>query len=203
MALRLTSGRRVFESRIIERRTMGDELSKISEKLRLFIESQQVFFVATAPSGSGGHVNCSPKGDSQTLKILDESTLAYLDITGSGSETIAHLKENGRIVIMWCSFGEKPMTVRVHGKGRVHLLGEADFESHLTPFPPRLGTRAVIEVSVERVSSSCGFGVPIMETVKERPDMTDWCKKKGEEKLVDYRRRKNAKSIDGLDSFSI
>lgn len=187
----------------MERQKMGDGLSKISDKIRLFIESQQVFFVATAPSGPGGHINCSPKGDSQTLKVIDESTLAYLDITGSGSETIAHIKENGRIVIMWCSFGEKPMIVRAHGQAQVHLFGEADFETHLAQFPRRLGSRAVIVVRVERVSSSCGFGVPVMELVQERPDMSEWCEKKGEDGLADYRMRKNAKSIDGLDSFAI
>ncbi len=182
---------------------MGDRSGKISNKIRLFIESQQVFFVATAPSGPKGHVNCSPKGDSHTLRVIDESTLAYLDITGSGSETIAHIKENGRIVVMWCSFGEQPMIVRVHGQAHVSLFGEADFESYLAQFPPRLGSRAVIVVKVERVSSSCGFGVPVMELVQERPDMGKWCEKKGENGLADYRMRKNARSIDGLDSFTI
>ena len=198
-----SSGESIILDCHVKRQNMSDKSNKINDTIRLFIESQQVFFVATAPSGPGGHINCSPKGDSQTLKVIDESTLAYLDITGSGSETIAHIRENGRIVVMWCSFGEKPMIVRVHGQAHAHLLGEVDFESHLAQFPRRLGSRAVIVVKVERVSSSCGFGVPVMELVQERPDMSEWCEKKGEDGLANYRIRKNAKSIDGLDSFTI
>src|SRR6188508_480356 len=143
---------------------MGKVHERIDDRLRAFIERQRVFFVATAPNGPGGHVNVSPKGVDGTLAVLDDHTVAYLDLTASGAETIAHLRENGRITVMFCAFDGPPNIVRLHGRGRFVTLYDDGFEELLARFPAELpeerGTRAVIVVDVDRVSDSCGYGVP-------------------------------------------
>jgi hypothetical protein len=180
---------------------MGKTFEGIDEKLGRFLADQPVFFVATAPSGADGHVNLSPKGMAGTFRILDPRTVAYLDVTGSGIETVAHLRENGRIVIMFCAFSGAPRIVRLHGRGRVVLPGDDDWEELAARFPPHPGTRSIITVSLERVSDSCGFGVPIMTYAAERDELTKWAARKTEDELADYRAKKNARSIDGLPGF--
>ena len=177
---------------------MAKTFDGIDEKLGRFLADQPLFFVATAPSGDGGHINLSPKGVSGTFRVLDPATVAYLDVTGSGIETVAHLRDNGRIVIMFCAFAGPPRIVRLHGRGRVVLPGDGDWEELAARFPPQPGTRSIIEVSLDRVSDSCGFGVPLMSLEAERTQLAEWADRKGAEGLAEYRAKKNSESIDGL-----
>src|SRR3954453_14106855 len=146
---------------------MAREHDAIDERWRDWIARQPMFFVGTAPLTGDGHVNVSPKGPGGTLRVLDERTVAYLDVTGSGAETIAHLSENGRIVVMWCAFEGPPKILRLHGRGEGltpggarcgELLGRGSFEE----LGPPEARRAVIVVDVERIADSCGYGVPLM-----------------------------------------
>ncbi|NNN15413.1 MAG: pyridoxamine 5'-phosphate oxidase family protein [Acidimicrobiaceae bacterium] len=180
---------------------MGLKGAELDEKTIQFISDQKVFFVSTAPLAAEGHINCSPKGGVGTFAVLDPKTIAYLDLTGSGSETIAHIKENGRIVIMWCSFDEIPKVARVHGTGKVFTIHDEEFVDYSKHFPVNVGARSIVLVEVNRVSTSCGYGVPRMDLIAERDDMQQWCDKKGPEGLIGYRQRKNATSIDGLEAF--
>ena len=174
----------------------------IDGRLRAFVEAQPVFFVATAPL-AGGHVNVSPKGIDGTFVVVDEHTVAYLDVTASGAETVAHLREpgNGRITVMFCSFGRSPNVVRLHGTGRVVSVHDGEYAEWAARFTETRGARAVIVVEVERVSDSCGYGIPIMETVGERHLLPEHMERKGADGVVAYRRLKNAASIDGLPAF--
>lgn len=169
----------------------------ISPDLAKFVTSQKVFFVATAPLKADGLVNLSPKG-LETFAVLDEHTVAYLDLTGSGVETAAHLKENGRIVLMWCAFDGPPRIVRFQGRGEVVERDDAEFAELAAKFPARVGVRAVIRVHVTRVATSCGFGVPLMDFRGERSTLDDWCRKLGDDELSEYRGKKNRVSLDGL-----
>jgi hypothetical protein len=179
---------------------MAAILEAISPDLAQWIAEQPMFFVATAPSGSGGHVNLSPKGLA-ALAVLGPSRVAYLDLTGSGVETIAHLRENGRITIMLCAFTGPPRICRLYGTGRVHPLGGAEFDALAGEFPEIPGARAIIDIDVARISTSCGFGVPLMDLVGSRDNLTGWAERKGDEGLVEYRQTRNAESIDGLAGF--
>jgi hypothetical protein len=179
---------------------MGKVHDRIEGRLRRFIEDQHVFFVATAPS-RGGHVNVSPKGIGGTFTIVDERTVAYLDLTASGAETIAHLRDNGRITLMFCSFDRSPNVVRLHGHGRVVSLYEPEFARWRDRFTQTVGARAVVVVDVYRISDSCGYGVPLMTYAGERDVLPAHLERKGEEALVDYRRSRNRSSIDGLRAF--
>jgi predicted pyridoxine 5'-phosphate oxidase superfamily flavin-nucleotide-binding protein len=179
---------------------MGKVHDCIDGRLRDFIENQKVFFVATAPC-DGGRVNVSPKGVGGTFAVVDEHTVAYLDITASGAETIAHLRENGRITLMFCSFDRSPNVVRLHGRGRVVPIYDAEYAAWSARFPETRGARAVIVVDVERVSDSCGYGLPLMEYAGERDLLPQHMERKGASGLVSYRRRKNRTSIDGLPAF--
>jgi hypothetical protein len=181
---------------------MSKTFDGIDDKLARFLAGQPVFFVATAPTAPDGHINLSPKGVAGTFAVLDARTVAYLDITGSGIETVAHLRDNGRIVLMFCAFAGAPRIVRLHGRGRAVLPGDSGWDELAARFPPQPGTRSVIEVTLERVSDSCGFGVPLMSYEAERPHMADWAVRKGEEGLVEYRAQKNAVSIDGLPGLA-
>jgi Pyridoxamine 5'-phosphate oxidase len=181
---------------------MAKTFEGIDDKLGRFLAGQPVFFVATAPSGADGRINLSPKGVSGTFRILDPSTVAYLDITGSGIETVAHLRENSRIVIMFCAFSGPPRIVRLHGRGTPVLPGDGGWEALAARFPPQPGTRSIITVALERVSDSCGFGVPFMTYDRDRPNMAEWANRKGEDGLVEYRAKNNATSIDGLPGLA-
>ena len=179
---------------------MGREYEVIDERLAAFLLRQPVFFVGTAPLAAEGHVNVSPKGLAGTFAIVAERRVAYLDLTGSGIETVAHLRENGRIVLMFNAFAGAPRIVRLHGRGTPHLLGTPGFEElrrHFTPDLP--GVRAIVDVAVTRVADSCGYGVPEMRLVGERTRLTYGLAAREEQgTLVPYQRDKNARSIDGL-----
>lgn len=175
---------------------MGRVLDALDDQLIGWIERQHVFFVATAPS-EGGRVNLSPKG-LDSLRVLDERTVAYLDLTGSGAETIAHLRDNGRITLMLCAFEGPPQILRLYGRGSVVALGDPDFEDASAPFPDLVGARAVITVAVDRVQTSCGYAVPKMAFVEDRHRLEQWAENRGDDGLVAYRAEKNATSIDGL-----
>jgi hypothetical protein len=180
---------------------LGKVYSEIDEQLAKFIQQQHVFFVATATSAAGGHINLSPKG-LDSLRILGPRSVAYLDLIGSGVETIAHAKENGRIVLMFCAFQGPPIVLRLHGRARVLESKEPGFSDLISKFPHYDSIRAVIVVDVTRVSSSCGYGVPLMKYEGERPQMFAWAEKKGSQGLEAYKGEKNARSIDGLPALS-
>lgn len=177
---------------------MGKTYDGISERLGEFLERQPVFFVATAPLDSSGHVNCSPKGNDGTFVVLGDRSVAYQDMTGSGIETVAHLRENGRIVVMFCAFDGPPRIVRLHGRGEVVTEGDPDYADLAGRFPEHPGMRAVIRIDVRRVSDSCGYGVPLMDFREHRSNLDHWTEQKGPEGLVAYRAEKNLTSVDGL-----
>lgn len=180
---------------------MGKVFASIDSALATWIAAQHVFFVATAPLAAEGRVNVSPRG-ADSLSVIDDHTVAWLDLTGSGAETIAHLTENGRICLMFCSFDARPRIVRLHGTGRVVLPGDPLFARVEAEHPGHIGARAVIVVDVERIADACGWGVPVMDFVEERDIMRPWAQKKGPEGLDQYRAQKNARSIDGLPALS-
>jgi hypothetical protein len=179
---------------------MGPVLDAITDELAAFIAAQRVFFVATAPT-DGGHVNVSPKG-LDTFTVLDPNTVAYLDLTGSGVETIAHLRQDGRITIMFCAFDGKPNIVRLYGRGEVLPMGKPETDALLPRFGSYPGARSVIRVRVDRVSTSCGYGVPLLRYEGERDQLTTWADRRGPDGLVEYREEKNAASIDGLPGLT-
>lgn len=162
-----------------------------------------MFFVATSPLAAAGHLNLSPRGTVGTFAVLDEQTFAWLDLTGSGSETIAHLRENGRIVVMLCAFDGPPQIVRLHGTGRVVLPEDAEWNELAPRFAAKPGARAVIVVDVTRVSDSCGYAVPKLAYVEDRDLLDRWTEKKGAAKLAAYRAEKNTRSIDGLPAIDV
>ena len=181
---------------------MAKVFDAIDARLAAWIARQRMFFVATAPSGDGGHVNVSPKGPIETLRVLDEHTVAYLDLVGSGAETVAHLHDNGRIVVMLCAFEGPPRIARLHGRGEVLDAGAVEFPD-TTALPEQ--HRTVIRVAVERIADSCGFGVPLMAYEGERPQSLAWAQTKlakgGPGALDEYVAEKNAVSIDGLPAL--
>ena len=181
---------------------MGDTHAGIEGEIRGFIEKQHVFFVATAPLGGSGHVNLSPKGMDDAFRVIDARTVAYLDYTGSGAETIAHLRENGRIVIMLCAFEGPPRIVRLHGRGEVLEPSHADFARLRGLFAETRTVRSIIRIAVDRVSDSCGYGVPLYKYERQRSQLTDWCDRMGEDGLRAYQKKKNAASIDGLPALT-
>lgn len=176
---------------------MGKIYSTIDDTVRKFIEAQPLFFVGSAPLDSDGHVNVSPKG-LDTLRILGSLTIAYLDLTGSGIETVSHLKENGRIVLMFCSFQGPPKILRLHGRGRVIEPEQTEFTHFAAHFPEHEGMRAIVLVEVSRISDSCGYGVPLLQYEGERTQLSAWAHKLGPEKLKTYRQKKNDQSIDRI-----
>jgi pyridoxamine 5'-phosphate oxidase-like protein len=184
---------------------VGKVYECIDSRLAGWIEAQPVFFVATAPLAADGLVNLSPRGLRGTFRVLDEYTFSYADLTGSGIETVAHLRENGRICVMFCAFDGPPKIVRLHGVGSVLRCGEPGFDAALQPFVDALaiGTRqpaarAVVRVDVHRISDSCGFGVPLMDLRAERDLLDSWSDNKGPEGVVRYYTERNAVSLDGL-----
>lgn len=182
---------------------MGQVHERIDGRLRAFVEAQPMFFVATAPSGPDGHVNLSPKGIAGSFVVLDEHTVAYLDLTASGAETIAHLRDNGRITLMFCAFEGPPNIVRLYGRGRFVTLYDDGFAELAALFPETRGARAVIVVEVDRVSDSCGYGVPRMALEGERDLLPQHMERKGVDGQAEYRRLKNRVSIDGLPGFDM
>ncbi len=191
---------------------MGKVFDEIDERLRAWIAAQPLFFVATAPLAADGHVNVSPKGPIGTLRVIDERTVAYLDVVGSGAETIAHIRENGRVVVMLCAFSGPPRIVRLHGRGEIvpcaderfaELIERCDFEQPSVP----AARRSIVLVDVTRIADSCGYGVPLMSFEGLRPHADAWAEKKmrvgGERALLDYQREKNSISLDGLPAVEL
>jgi hypothetical protein len=176
---------------------VGKLFAAIDDDLRAFIAAQKLFFVATAPLSADGHVNLSPKG-LDSFRVLGPTTVAYLDLTGSGVETIAHLRENGRLTVMFCAFEGRPRIVRLQGRGRVVTPTDAEWAELSGHFPAMPGVRSVIVLDADRISDSCGYGVPRYEFVGDREQLPAWAEKKGPDGVKEYQARKNAASIDGL-----
>ena len=179
---------------------MGKVYEGITPELAQWIGAQPLFFVATAPLAAQGHVNVSPKG-LDTLRILAPTRVAYLDLTGSGAETIAHVRENGRIVIMFCALSGPPKILRLHGSARLVAPESPEWRSLRPCFADHMGARAIVDVTVTRVSDSCGYGVPSFSGVEQRVALPRWTENKGADGLVSYRRQHNARSIDGLPAL--
>lgn len=176
---------------------MAVQYPAIDERLMAFIARQKLFFVATAAPGA--HINLSPKG-LDTLRVLGPNRVVWLNLTGSGNETAAHLREDGRITLMFCAFAGEPLILRLYGTARAVHEGDEAWPELVGRFPPLPGARQVIDVSVERVQTSCGFGVPLFDFVGERDLLVTWAEKKGVDGLRRYRAEKNAVSIDGRET---
>ncbi|HZM77745.1 MAG TPA: pyridoxamine 5'-phosphate oxidase family protein [Candidatus Limnocylindrales bacterium] len=183
---------------------MGQVYPEISDRIAEFLLAQKVFFVATAPSDPDGHVNLSPKGLSDSFAILSPHRVAYLEYGGSGVETIAHLRDNGRIVLMACAFDGPPKILRLHGHGHEVLPEHDGFDALLANFPnpPHPGLRSVIVIDVDRVSDSCGYGVPLMSYEGDRDLLVQFWARKSPEEAAEYQATRNAKSIDGVPVFA-
>ena len=180
---------------------MSKVLEAIDGRLEAFLMEQPVFFVGTAPAGGEGHVNVSPKGLAGSFTVLGPHHVAYLDLTGSGAETIAHLRDDGRICLMFCAFTGPPKIVRLHGRG-ARRSGRRSPRSPPPPAAPRRpGVRSVIRVDLDRVSDSCGFGVPLMSLEGDRAQLVRWAATKGPDGLDEYHRTRNGRSIDGLPAL--
>lgn len=178
---------------------MGKLYDSIGPDHEAFIRQQSVFFVASAPLAADGHVNLSPKG-LDTFRVLDPHTVMYLDLTGSGNETAAHLDENARLTLMFCAFEGSPKILRLYCRGRLVTRASADWAARIAAFPPLPGVRQIVVADVFRVQTSCGFGVPLLSVVGPRDQLTRWADAKGEDALVEYRRTRNATSLDGRSS---
>lgn len=169
----------------------------LTEQQQLFIRSQKIFFTASAPQH--GRINLSPKG-MDSLRILSQNRVAYLDLTGSGNESAAHLLENGRMTLMFCSFDEAPLILRLYGTGRAIQPCSADWNALRTQFHDLPAERQIIELNVDSVQTSCGYAVPQYVYAGERGTLARWAEKKGTQGLLEYWREKNRMSIDGLPS---
>jgi hypothetical protein len=174
---------------------MAQFLESLSPALMTFIRQQHVFFVASAAKDT--RVNLSPKG-MDTLRVLDDRTVGYLDITGSGNETAAHVLHDGRLTLMFCSFGDKPLILRLYGRGEIVRAGDARWDALIANFQQLPGQRQLVLLHIQSLQSTCGFGVPKMQLIEPRTTLTDWAASKGEEGILEYRTKKNLRSIDGL-----
>jgi hypothetical protein len=178
---------------------MGKVFEGIDEKLAAWIAAQRMFFVATAPR-EGGHVNLSPKGQS-SFAILGPKSVAYLDLVGSGAETIAHLRENGRITFMFCAYEGLPRIVRLYGRGEAIEPGDPEFAALAAHFPAYPSTRAILRAELSRIADSCGYGVPLYQYKGERSQIGEWAERKGPEGLRAYQLERNRESLDGLPAL--
>ena len=176
---------------------MAEVHERITDEFREWIEKQHIFFVASAPLTADGHINLSPKG-MNALRVLDDHTVAYLDMTGSGNETSAHLVENGRITMMWCAFEGPPRILRLYGKGHVVLPDTPEWDSIIDRFEMLPGARHIIVNKVNRVQTSCGYAVPFMDYQEDRQTLAKWAEHKGADGIDAYHQEKNMISIDGL-----
>lgn len=177
---------------------MADFFDHLNERHIAFIQAQPMFFTATG-CAEGRH-NLSPKGMADTFDVIDPNTVAWLDLTGSGNETAAHLRHDGRITLMFCSFDRSALILRIYGTGEVARPGSKAFEAHKHRFPELPGTRQITFVTVESVQTSCGYAVPKMQLVEERDTLVKWEINKGEDGVADYQHAKNVKSIDGFET---
>jgi hypothetical protein len=188
---------------------MGRIFDEIDDQLAAWVNAQPMFFVGTAPNGPDGHINISPKGSKETFRLLGPTRCAYLDLVGSGAETIAHLRENGRIVVMFCAFDGPPKVLRFHGRGRSVRPGDDEWDDLLAVFEPREGIRTILRsfivVDIERIGDSCGFVVPKMALVEERTMLEQWADTKrhkvGDGWKAEYVAVNNRVSIDGLPAI--
>jgi hypothetical protein len=176
---------------------MGKIHEQLNDTLTEFIGKQHLFFVGTAPDSPEGHLNISPKG-LDTFRILGPNSVAYLDLTGSGIETVAHLRQNGRITILFCAFEGRPLILRLYGRGRVIEPTDPEWPGLIAEFPEYPGVRSIIMVEVDRIADSCGFAVPQYEYKGERSQLIDYANRKGPEGMQEYRTLKNKSSIDGI-----
>jgi hypothetical protein len=179
---------------------MGKVYESLNSELQRWLREQKIFFVATAPLALDGHVNCSPKGG-DTFRVVNDLEVAYVDLTGSGIETAAHVQENGRVVVMFCAFSGPPKIVRLHGTGKVIYPSNPQFAGLSSLFVDHPGTRAIILVTLTRVSDSCGYAVPLLDFVGNRDTLDKWTEKKSPEELRAYRAAKNLQSIDGIRGY--
>lgn len=177
---------------------MAKFFTELNDHLGQFIAAQHVFFNASAPTE--GRINLSPKG-LDTFRILSPRQVAYLDLTGSENETAAHLAQNGRLTLMFCSFEDKPSILRLYGKGRVISPRDSEWQALHTHFPAVPGERQIVLLDIESIMTTCGFAVPLFEFKGQRPMLTDWSCKMGEERLTEYRHERNLTSIDGLPTY--
>jgi hypothetical protein len=176
---------------------MAQFSESLNPQLIDFVREQPIFFVAT--SAGEGRINCSPKG-MDTLRVLNEKTVAYLDLTGSGSETSAHILSDGRLTIMFCSFGEKPLILRLYGRGEVVRENDPKWPNLISHFTQLPGQRQIIVLHIESLQTSCGFAVPKMQLLEPRNMLVEWADKKGSAGISEYRAKKNRGSIDGFET---
>lgn len=176
---------------------MSKTIESITPEIRSWIQKQKMFFVATAPLSAEGHVNCSPKG-LDSFRVINDHTVAYQDLTGSGIETASHLQENGRIVIMFCAFDGPPRILRFHGRGEVITPAHPEFAQLSLHFTPRRGTRAFIRIHITRIANSCGYSIPLMDFKADRDVLDKWMERKSDDEIREYQENKNSLSIDGL-----
>lgn len=176
---------------------MGKQFTAMLPEHEEFIRRQHLFFVGSAPLSEEGHINISPKGH-DSFRILSDNRVAYLDMTGSGNETSAHVHENGRVTIMFCAFEGPPNILRLYGTGTVILPGSSEWELLYPQFTPLPGARQIMAIDVHKVQTSCGYAIPFMTYNDERETLQRWSVQTGEEGLKKYRQEKNATSIDGL-----
>jgi hypothetical protein len=181
---------------------MGKQFEEITPEIRDWIAAQRMFFVATAPTSATGMVNCSPKG-MDTFRVLGPKEVGYLDLTGSGVETVAHLRENGRIVLMFCGFDGPPKIVRFHGIGEYCLPDSVGFKEVAASFTLLPGTRGIVRCKTLRISDSCGFSVPLYDFREQRDTLVRWAESKGPDGVREYQSSRNGKSIDGLPGIPI
>ncbi|MFN8348925.1 MAG: pyridoxamine 5'-phosphate oxidase family protein [Spirosomataceae bacterium] len=173
---------------------MGKQLDQISPDLQEFIQKQKIFFVATAMST--GKVNLSPKG-MDSFRVLDPKRVMWLNVTGSGNETAAHLQENDRITVMFCAFEGKPLILRLYGTGKAYHPRDPEWNEYIDLFPSLPGARQLIDIEVEMVQTSCGMAVPFMDFNRERDELKKWAQKQEEEGVKEYWNNKNTVSLDG------
>lgn len=174
---------------------MSKFYTKITSKLQKFIADQKIFFLATAPNS--GRINLSPKG-MDSFRVIEENRVLWLNVTGSGNETAAHLLENERITIMFCSFEKAPNILRLYGKGKEIKEGDDSWNELISLFPETLGTRQIFDIRIESAQTSCGMSIPYFEFKGERNDLNNWASEQGKEGIKNYWENKNQTSIDGL-----
>ena len=174
---------------------MSKIYTKITTRLQKFIEAQKIFFVATAPNS--GRINLSPKG-MDSFRVIDENRVLWLNVTGSGNETAAHLLENNRITIMFCSYEGAPNILRLYGKGKEIKEGDTSWNELISLFPKTPGTRQIFDITIETAQTSCGMSIPFFDYKGERNELNDWAEERGKEGIKQYWEDKNQTSIDGL-----
>ena len=176
---------------------VAEQLQSLNQKLIDFITNQQIYFVGTA--GAKGFINVSPKG-MDSFRVVDESTVVWLNLTGSGNESAAHVLENGRMTVMFCSFDKQPLILRLYGQARAIHPRDTEWNDLATQFPEHTGARQFFKLNIELVQTSCGYAVPFYEYKGERPTLKKWADKHGKEGIEQYWKDNNVKSLDGKET---